>query len=210
VVHADLRADEGVDIAGDMFDPDVQARLRKLRPQVVLACNIMEHLPRKQREAFAAVIDALLPAGGFLVVTVPYSYPYHADPIDTLYRPSPDQLCSYFQGYEVVEARFIKSESYGDEFLAGGTARMLRRLLRMLFPFVRPKRWLSHAHRMLWLFRQYEITGVVLRKPLILITACLLLDGVPRTEPEVAVACERTGPYVIDDGSPGRRRASCR
>jgi hypothetical protein len=32
VVHADLRADEGVDIAGDMFDPDVQARLRKLRP----------------------------------------------------------------------------------------------------------------------------------------------------------------------------------
>jgi hypothetical protein len=35
----------------------------------------------------------------------------------------------------------------------------------MFFPFMRPKRWLSHAHRFLWLFRPYRLTGVVLRKP---------------------------------------------
>lgn len=165
VVHADLKAGEGIDISGDLFDPAVQARLRELRPQVVLACNIMEHLPEDCRERFPEVLDSLLPPGALLVATVPYSYPYHADPIDTLYRPSPAQLCACFPHYEVLDARLIESESYGDEFVAGGPLRMVRKLLRMLFPFVRPRRWLSHAHRMLWLFRPYVLTGVVLRKP---------------------------------------------
>src|SRR4051812_32056880 len=164
VVHADLKAGEGVDIGGDLFDAGVQARLRELHPQTVLACNIFEHLTKDCRERFPAVLDALVPAGGVLVITVPYSYPYHADPIDTLYRPCPEELCACFPGYEVLYAQVIRSESYGQEFVAGGPARMVRKVLRMFFPFVRPKRWLSHAHRMLWLFRPYELTGVVLRK----------------------------------------------
>ena len=165
VVHSDLKAGEGVDIGGDLFDAAVQARLRALRADAIVACNIMEHLPKGYRERFAAVLDSLLPPGGTLVVTVPYSYPYHADPIDTLYRPSPDELCACFPGYEVLDARTIASESYGDEFVAGGPKRMVRKVLRMFFPFVRPKRWLSHAHRFFWLFRPYQLTGVVLRKP---------------------------------------------
>ena len=165
VVHADLKSGEGIDISGDLFDPAVQARLRELHADAVLACNIMEHLPSDCLERFPAVLDSVLPAGALLVITVPYSYPYHADPIDTLYRPSPQELCARFPGYDVIEARTVESESYGDEFVAGGPLRMARKLLRMLFPFVRPKRWLSHAHRMLWLFRPYVLSAVVLRKP---------------------------------------------
>ena len=165
VVHSDLKVGEGVDIGGDLFDPAVQARLREVGADAIVACNIMEHLPEGHRERFAGVLDSLLPAGGTLVVTVPYSYPYHADPIDTLYRPSPQELCACFPRYEVLDARTIASESYGDEFVAGGPWRMTRKVLRMFFPFMRPKRWLSHAHRFLWLFRPYRLTGVVLRKP---------------------------------------------
>ena len=176
VVHADLKSGEGIDISGDVFDPAVQARLHDLGPEAVLACNIMEHLPKEVRARFPAVLDSLLPPGGILVITVPYSYPYHADPIDTLYRPDPEELCACFPGYEVLEARTIDSESYGEEFVAGGPSRMLRKVLRMFFPFVRPKRWLSHAHRMLWLFRPYQLSGVVLRKPLMLLLALLLAD----------------------------------
>jgi hypothetical protein len=165
VVHADLKSGDGIEISGDLFDPAIQARLRDLRPDAIVACNIMEHLPREYRARFPQVLDSLLAPGATLVVTVPYSYPYHADPIDTLYRPSPEELCACFPGYEVIEARIIQSESYGDEFVAGGPWRMTRKVLRMLFPFVRPKRWFSHAHRMLWMFRPYSITGIVLRKP---------------------------------------------
>ena len=165
VVHADLKREDGVDVSGDLFDPGIQARLRALRPDVVLACNILEHLDAGLRRRFPAVLDSLLPAGAVLVVTVPYSYPYHADPIDTLYRPSPEEICRLFPGYEVVAAAVVKSSSYGAEFVQGGALRMARKLIRLLFPFVRPKRWLSHAHRMLWLFRPYLLTGAVLCKP---------------------------------------------
>jgi hypothetical protein len=164
VVHADLRPGEGIDICGDLFDTAVQARLREVHPDALLACNILEHLPKDCRARFPEVIDSLLPVGAVLVITVPYSYPYHADPIDTLYRPSAPQVCALFPRYEVLATGAIRSESYGDEFIAGGPLRMARKLLRMLFPFVRPKRWLSHAHRMLWLFRPYVLTAVVLRK----------------------------------------------
>ena len=163
VVHADLKSGEGIDISGDVFDPAVQSRMRELRPDAVLACNIMEHLPAQLRSRFPAALDSLLAPGGILVITVPYSYPYHADPIDTLYRPSPPELCACFPGYEVLEARTIESESYGDEFVAGGAWRMARKLVRLLFPFP-PKRWFSHAHRMLWMFRPYVLSAAVLRK----------------------------------------------
>src|SRR5512138_156701 len=176
VVHADLRPGEGVDISGDVFDPQVQARLRELRPQLVLACNILEHLPKAARARFVRCLDAVLLPGAMLVLTVPYSYPYHADPIDTLYRPSPAELCALFPAYAVLAADVIDSETYGAEFVAGGPLRMARKLVRMLFPFVRPRRWLSHAHRMLWLFRPYRVSGVVLRRALGVL-ATLLVSG---------------------------------
>jgi len=37
-----------------------------------------------------------LPADGYLVVSVPHSYPFHADPIDTLFRPAPDEVVTMF------------------------------------------------------------------------------------------------------------------
>jgi hypothetical protein len=163
VVHADLKSGEGIEVSGDVFDAAVQARLRELRPDAVLACNIMEHLPQALRGRFPGVLDSLIAPGAVLVITVPYSYPYHADPIDTLYRPSPQALAACFPGYQVLEARTIESESYGDEFVAGGAFRMARKLLRLLVPLP-PKRWLSHAHRMLWMFRPYVLSAVVLRK----------------------------------------------
>src|SRR5204863_5233618 len=64
VVHADLKAGEGIDISGDLFDPAIQARLRELRADAVVACNIMEHLPEDYRERFPAVLDSLLAPGG--------------------------------------------------------------------------------------------------------------------------------------------------
>src|SRR3954466_2259718 len=136
VVHSDLKAGEGVDIGGDLFDAAVQARLRELRADAIVACNIMEHLPEDYRQRFPAVLDSLLPPGGTLVVTVPFSYPYHADPIDTLYRPSPEELCACFPGYQVIEARTIQSESYGDEFVAGGAPGLTRPGGRVFFPLV--------------------------------------------------------------------------
>jgi hypothetical protein len=165
VVHSDLFAGDGVDLAGDMFDPAFQQRLRALEPSFMYFCNTFEHLENRLREQAPAVLDGILAPGGLLLVTAPQSYPYHADPIDNMYRVTPEQIAALFPGYAVLRQAAVECGSYGEEFRAGSFGRRARKVLRLLAPFVRPRRWLTHAHRFLWMNRPYVIACVLLRKP---------------------------------------------
>jgi hypothetical protein len=165
VVHSDLVADDGVDMAGDLFDPALQARLRGLDAALVMFCNVLEHLPARLLPRLPAALDAVVPPGGLLLMAAPNSYPYHPDPIDNLARPSLEDLSAMFPGWHTVDRVLLEAEGYGPEFRRGSLWKRTRKLLRLLFPFVRPRRWLSHAHRMLWLRRPYRHALVLLRKP---------------------------------------------
>jgi hypothetical protein len=67
-------------------------RLCRLEPKALLCCNLLEHVLDPERLALHCL--ELLPRGGLLFVTVPFSYPYHRDPIDTMYRPDPTRQAS--------------------------------------------------------------------------------------------------------------------
>ena len=43
----------------------------------------------------------------WLIVTVPFSYPYHRDPIDTMYRPSPSELSQLFAGARMLDGTIL-------------------------------------------------------------------------------------------------------
>src|SRR6185503_19230480 len=73
VIHADMKEDDGIDIVGDVYDPAFQERCRSLRPRTVLCCNILEHV--QNAAGFADIVSALVPVDGYLVVSVPRSYP---------------------------------------------------------------------------------------------------------------------------------------
>ena len=89
-----MRALPGVDAQADLADPDDVRRLRALRPRALLCCNLLEHVIEPDRLA-RHCLD-LVAAGGLLFVTVPLSYPYHRDSIDTMYRPIPAELAELF------------------------------------------------------------------------------------------------------------------
>lgn len=165
VIHSDMIHAEGVDLIGDLFDPQFQKTLAELRPEIVMFCNILEHLPREKRGQVPHILHSILAPGGVLIVTVPYSYPYHADPIDTMYRPSPDELAALFSQMRAIQIDILISDCYGDEFFKNSMSRKIGRILRLCIPFVRPKRWLSHAHRFCWLYRPYKITAGLFRAP---------------------------------------------
>jgi hypothetical protein len=38
-------------------------------------------------------------------------------------------------------------------------------MARMAVPFYKPRYWISSIHRLLWLFRDYKITMLLIRKP---------------------------------------------
>lgn len=169
-VHADLKQDEGVDIVGDVYDPSFQRQVKAIEPRLILCCNMLEHVVDRAR--FAAACSGLLPPGGYLLLSVPYSFPYHMDPIDTLYRPSPAELSALFPEWETVESGVVVEDSsyLTDLQSRRWSARDLFDFaiigaVRFATPWWRFPRWKNRFHPMLWLWRPYRVTYALLRKP---------------------------------------------
>jgi SAM-dependent methyltransferase len=164
-IHADLKKAPGVDVAGDVFDPAYQAELAALRPASILCCNLFEHV--RDRLELARICRRIVGPGGHLIVSVPYSFPYHVDPIDTYFRPEPAALAALFPDCTTVAADVVADTSYWEELAQLGLGRRLltlgKVLLHLPLPFYRWNIWAGKMHRLLWLARPYRVSIVVLR-----------------------------------------------
>jgi len=100
VVHHEFVPGPGVDIVGDLTDAAFLDSLSTLGTRAVICCNVLEHLD--DRKPLVKILETLVAPGASLVVTVPRRFPYHADPIDTMYRPSVADLAADLSGFELV------------------------------------------------------------------------------------------------------------
>jgi SAM-dependent methyltransferase len=165
VVHCDMKAADGVDEVGDLLDPAFRASLRRYEADLMICSNLLEHLTDPQ--GFALACGELVRPGGYGLFTVPLSYPYHPDPIDTGLRLKAPELAALLPGWDTVKAEEIVAGSYvGDLRASGeGVKRLANQIVRTALPFYRPRQWKGIAHRLLWLFRPYRQSMVLLRKP---------------------------------------------
>ena len=63
-------------------------------------------------ELVRARLRELTAPAGLLVITVPRVYPYHPDPIDTMFRPNDEELRSLVaDGFETVASTVIEIEN---------------------------------------------------------------------------------------------------
>ncbi len=109
VVHMDTKEAAGVDITCNLAEAESEALLRGLGSfDVVLCCSLLEHVVDKQ--LVIRRVKSLTSKGGVLVLTVPHQYPYHEDPIDTMYRPSNEDIEKFFEAneYEIFESAIVK------------------------------------------------------------------------------------------------------
>jgi len=164
-VHCDMKKAAGVDEVGDVLDPKVRARLKRHGARLLICSNLFEHL--KDPNAFAEACGDLVADGGYGVFTVPSSYPYHPDPIDTMLRPSPAELAAMLPGWAVVQSCELKTGTYWDDLAKSPKplVRLVRHAARVAMPFYRPSTWRNNASRLLWLFRPYRFSLVLLQKP---------------------------------------------
>ena len=156
--HSDLKAGDGVDLAGDLLDPEVIRALRARKFKCILAANLLEHV--RDREGVAAACEGIVGPGGLILATAPSSYPYHADPIDSGYRPSPAELAGEFRRSRTLLAEALVGPTWAEELRARGSTvprELARTLLWSLLCFVRLRSFAARAHRWLWYSRPYRL-----------------------------------------------------
>jgi hypothetical protein len=103
--------------------------------------------------------------GGLIFVTVPKSYPHHRDPIDTMYRPAPDQLAELFSPATMLNGEIVDvGESYRGQVKRRPWI-LLRHILRFPFPFIGFEGWKRSVGKLYWLAHNYAITGAVFQVP---------------------------------------------
>lgn len=161
VVHFDVEEDPGVDIVGDIYDDAVLDKLRQLNAHSLICSNLVEHVA--ERSTFVRRVQELVPSGGYLLVTAPFSFPYHPDPIDTYYRPSPAELSEQFSGFRVLEDAVVENGTYG-EVLRNDPKQAVSAICRLAVPFFRPRNWLGCLHRLKWLRQPFKASCVLLKK----------------------------------------------
>ena len=164
-VHCDMKQADGVDEVGDILDPKFRDRLKRHEAKLLVCSNLLEHLEAPQ--AFALACGELLAEGGYGLFSVPSSYPYHPDPIDTMLRVRPDQLAAMLPGWSVVRSTEIEDGSFWQDLKKSGAPLrgLARQVARVAMPFYRPKKWRENASRLSWLFRPYKVSVVLLQKP---------------------------------------------
>jgi hypothetical protein len=165
IITTDLKGGDGIDVSGDLLDPSVQSRLQSYRPDLVLCCNIFEHVI--DRVALAGACDRILPEGGHILVTVPFSYPYHLDPIDTMFRPKPSEIAMLFPSYELVHGKIFDAGSYLSDMRRHNSTvwrQLARTLVRSIWPWKGVEAAKSRFHRWLWIGRPYRMSLALLRK----------------------------------------------
>lgn len=161
IVHLDAREGEGIDLRADILADADLPRIRGTGARAILCCNILEHV--RDPVKLAARCAEIAGPGGLIFVTVPFSYPRHRDPIDTMYRPGPEELRRLFLGADMLNGEIIDTgESYRGQVKRRPWI-LLRHLLRLPFPFVGFEDWRHSMRKTYWLIHNYRVTCAVFR-----------------------------------------------
>ena len=164
VHHVDIKAGPGVDVVGDLENPDFIAYLRgQLAPQSLLVSNLLEHVRNPSRVAHALL--GIVPHGGLIIVSGPHRYPYHPDPIDTRFRPSLEEAHALFPGTRLVDGEIVVSNTWRPWGAVRSSARS--RMLyfgRLALPVYRPKSWRRRLDSVPYILRRVSAYAMVLVK----------------------------------------------
>lgn len=106
ITHVDMKDQEGVDISYDIGDKSFSI---KQKFDLVICTNILEHIDNL--DISITNISNLVNDKGYLLVTVPFIYPYHPDPIDTMSRFGVNDLETLFKNFDNISAKIIDIES---------------------------------------------------------------------------------------------------
>lgn len=162
IYNVDIKSAEGVDFVGDVTDAHFVEKLKTLQADLIICSNLLEHL--ENREVFCKALANLVVGRTKLIVSVPFSYPYHPDPIDTMYRPDPVELSKSFQQLtmsqsEVVDGGWFVLTKEVSKNMFAALWLVLKTAPAFLLASILANQ--SKADRMQWVFKRISATCAV-------------------------------------------------
>lgn len=170
IIHTDIIKEKGVDKVGDLTKRNFINMLKKDKYDLILCSNLLEHLEEKQ-----PILDAIvqiLHKGSTGIITVPYNYPYHLDPIDTMYRPSPSELHQLFFNTQLIKSEIVIGKSISSNIkyknywkkLKSRPFEIVKLFIRILIPIYKPKVWWFTLLSCKRMFSPFSASCIIIRK----------------------------------------------
>jgi hypothetical protein len=165
VCHLDMKKARGVDIVGNLLDHEFLDHIAQMKVRSVMVSSLFQHVTNRQE--VADTLLKILPPGGYIIVSGPNSFPYCPDPIDTMFRPTVEEMHKHFPGTGIVDSAIIDSGNWRqwDDRERGRS--LARTMMRLMLPFYRPLKWWELARGVPYFFKHITAFAIILRKTLI-------------------------------------------
>jgi len=161
VHHLDIREGDGIDMHGDLTDDSFVAGLGDNGYRALLCCNFLEHVAAPS--AICAKLELLVPVGGYLIITVPNRFPYHPDPIDTMFRPAIEDIVQLFPHCRLMHGEVLDCGT-GWDYVDRNPGALIAKVKRRLAGFREHGGVKGSASFLPWLFRRFRQTCALLQR----------------------------------------------
>lgn len=162
VAHCDMKEADGVDLVGDLADPQFLETLSRRKFDLIICTNLLMHLERP--DLVYSVIQECLSTGGYLVLTTPALYPYCGDPIDSKYRPSAEEVVASLPKLKPLKCETLILNDCHFSYLVKNIRPLASFLANVLFPLGGLKKWLRTVSDLKNVFKNYKIACVLMVK----------------------------------------------
>lgn len=161
IFHLDIKETSGVNLVGNLTDRQFLLRLSKMKFGSVFCFNILEHIANK--EEVCKILTKIVPVGGYLLVSCPYFYPQHLDPIDNMYRPDIKKLSLLFPRTKLVYSEIVTCGTFFN-YITRTPLMLTKIIIRYLLPFYQFHKWLVLVKHIPWANRNFLVTCIILEK----------------------------------------------
>lgn len=161
VYNLDARPGSGIDLHGDLTDESFIATLSNYGFRSLMCCNLLEHVTA--REAICLKLEQAVPVGGYLIVTVPNRFPYHPDPIDTMFRPKVADIARLFQRCSLLQGEIIGCGT-GWDYVDGNLISLVANVRRRMAGLSENGGVKGTASFFPWLFREFRQSCALLQR----------------------------------------------
>lgn len=142
VVHFDMKKEEGVDIIGDINDPNFVSLLKNKKFKLIFCNNILMYLEDDKRVHLAKIMLDILEDKGYILLSNSYIYPPSPDPVEAYYRERPEIIHStLFPECKMIDNKIVETNYSFSSHLKRNPILIFIKILSLLMPFRKHREW---------------------------------------------------------------------